>query len=554
MRKLDKLTIPEMLRSSFAEFKDEKSLVFIGEDYRTYTQLKSEVQRVAGLLRDLGIEQGDKIGLLSNNMPNWGITFFAISWIGAVAVPILPDFSPAEIENILKHSDAKTLFVSENLYNKVQEFESIKLNHVILVDTFALIPENQAKEEITNIPSALSDEVVCETSVEVGEDDLASIIYTSGTTGKSKGVMLTHRNLVWNARQCHTIQEVRSTDRFLSLLPLSHTFENTLGLLLPIMYGASVYYLKKPPTARVLLPALQEVKPTLMLSVPLIIEKIYKQQILPKFQKNGIIRALYKVPFIRKQLHQIAGKKLYETFGGKLEFFGIGGAKLDRQAEIFLREAKFPYAIGYGLTETAPLLAGAGPGWTKLQGVGPALEGVQIKLDNIDPRTGEGEILAKGPNVMKGYFKEPELTKEVLTEDGWFRTGDLGVFDKEGYLHMKGRIKNMILGASGENIYPEEIESVINNFRHVVESLVVQRKGKLVALVHLNVEELEEKYHMMRDQAEQFINEKVDETLKELQSYVNSRVSKFAQVQLVLVQPTPFERTPTQKIKRFLYS
>ena len=543
-----------MLRSSFAEFKDKKSLVFIGEEQRTYAQLEEEVKSVAGVLQSLGIKQSDKIGILSNNMPNWGIAFFAVSTVGAVAVPILPDFSSGEIENILKHSEAKALFVSENLYNKVQEFTDIELEHVILVDTFATIPKGTEREDIMDIPTAISENLPFNETVEIAEDDLASIIYTSGTTGKSKGVMLTHRNLVWNARQCYTIQEIRATDRFLSLLPLSHTFENTLGLLLPIMYGASVHYLKKPPTARILLPALLEVRPTLMLSVPLIIEKIYKQQILPKFQKNGIVRALYRIPFVRKQLHQIAGKKLMETFGGKLEFFGIGGAKLDRQVEIFLREAKFPYAIGYGLTETSPLIAGAGPGWTKLQGVGPVLEGVELKLDNPDPKTGEGEILAKGPNVMKGYFKEPELTREVLTEDGWFRTGDLGIFDAEGYLHMKGRIKNMILGASGENIYPEEIESVINNFRHVVESLVVQRKGKLVALVHLNIEELEEKYHMMRDQAEQFINEKVDETLKELQAYVNSRVSKFAQVQLVLVQPTPFERTPTQKIKRFLYS
>jgi long-chain acyl-CoA synthetase len=554
MRKLNKLTIPEMLRSSFAEFKDKESLVFAGEEHRTYAELETEVRKVAGLLRQLGLKEGDKIGILSSNMPNWGIAFFAVSMIGAVAVPVLPDFSPAEIENIFKHSETRALFVSENLYNKVEEFESIELSSVILMETFGVISKGTSRDRILSVPSALSDEYYLNDSADVDEDALASIIYTSGTTGKSKGVMLTHRNLVWNARQSYTIQPILTTDRFVSLLPLSHTFENTLGLLLPIMYGASVHYLKKPPTARVLLPVLQEVKPTLMLSVPLIIEKIYKQQILPKFRKNRFIRTLYRIPVVRKKLNAIAGKKLMETFGGELVFFGIGGAKLDRQVEIFLREAKFPYAIGYGLTETAPLLAGTGASGTRLQGIGPVLEGVELKLENPDPKTGEGEILAKGPNVMKGYFKEPELTREVLSEDGWFRTGDLGVFDQNGYLYMKGRIKNMILGASGENIYPEEIESVINNFRSVVESLVVQRKGKLVALVHLNVEEIEEKYHLMRDQAEQYVNEKVDETLKELQAYVNSRVSKFAQVQLVLVQPTPFERTPTQKIKRFLYS
>ena len=543
-----------MLRNSFSEFKDKESLVLAGEEYRTYAELETEVRRVAGLLRQLGLKEGNKIGILSSNMPNWGIAFFAVSMIGAIAVPVLPDFSSAEIENIFKHSETRALFVSENLYSKVEEFESIELSSVILMETFAVIPKGTSREQILRVPPALSDENYFNESVDVEEDDLASIIYTSGTTGKSKGVMLTHRNLVWNARQSDTIQKIMPTDRFLSILPLSHTFENTLGLLLPIMFGASVHYLKKPPTARVLLPALQVVKPTLMLSVPLIIEKIYKQQILPKFQKNGFIRMLYRIPVVRKELNAIAGKKLMETFGGELVFFGIGGAKLDRQVEIFLREAKFPYAIGYGLTETSPLLAGTAAKTTRLQGIGPVLEGVELKLENPDPKTGEGEILAKGPNVMKGYFKEPQLTREVLSEDGWFRTGDLGVFDQNGYLYMKGRIKNMILGASGENIYPEEIESVINNFRNVVESLVVQRKGKLVALVHLNIEEFEEKYQMMRDQAEQYVNDKIDETLRELQIYVNSRVSKFAQVQMVLVQPTPFERTPTQKIKRFLYS
>ncbi|GET30840.1 AMP-binding protein [Prolixibacter sp. SD074] len=554
MRKLNKLTIPEMLRSSFSEFKDKESLVFAGEEHRTYAELETEVRKVAGLLRQLGLKEGDKIGILSSNMPNWGIAFFAVSMIGAVAVPVLPDFSPDEIGNICKHSETRAMFVSGNLYNKVEESEAIELSSVILMETFAVIPKGTSGEQIFSLPSTLSDEYYLTDSAAVEEDALASIIYTSGTTGKSKGVMLTHRNLVWNARQSYSIQRVLTTDRFLSILPLSHTFENTLGLLLPIMYGASVHYLKKPPTARVLLPALQEVKPTLMLSVPLIIEKIYKQQILPKFRKNGFIRTLYRIPVIRKKLNAIAGKKLMETFGGELVFFGIGGAKLDRQVEIFLREAKFPYAIGYGLTETSPLLAGTGASGTRLQGIGPVLEGVKLKLENPDPKTGEGEILAKGPNVMKGYFKEPELTREVLSEDGWFRTGDLGIFDRNGNLYMKGRIKNMILGASGENIYPEEIESVINNFRNVVESLVVQRKGKLVALVHLNIEEIEEKYQMMRDQAEKYVDEKVDETLKELQAYVNSRVSKFSQVQLVLVHPAPFERTPTQKIKRFLYS
>jgi long-chain acyl-CoA synthetase len=242
-----------------------------------------------------------------------------------------------------------------------------------------------------------------------------------------------------------------------------------------------------------------------------------------------------------------------KTFGGELLFFGIGGAKLDAKVEKFLFEAKFPYSIGYGLTETAPLIAGTDSGVARLRTIGPAMPGVELKIHQPDPKTGEGEIWAKGPNVMIGYYKEPELTKEVITKEGWFKTGDLGMFDAKGYLAFKGRIKNMIVSSSGENIYPEEIESVINDFKNVLESLVIQRKGKLVALVLLNMEELDVQFHVMRDHADLF-NHKLNELLEELQHYVNSRVNKFSQVQLVLIQREPFQRTPTQKIKRFLYS
>jgi len=319
------------------------------------------------------------------------------------------------------------------------------------------------------------------------------------------------------------------------------------------MYGASVHYLRKLPTPAVLIPVLQTVKPTVILSVPLIIEKIYKKQIVPNFSKNLIIRTIYRLRPFRILLNRLAGKRLMKTFGGELFFFGIGGAKLDGKVEQFLREAKFPYCIGYGLTETAPLIAGTSPEGSRLQTIGPAMPGVTLKIHQPNPVSGQGEIWIKGDNVMKGYFKEPELTKEVLTPEGWFKTGDLGFIDPKGYLAFKGRLKNMIVSASGENIYPEEIESVINNFRHVVESLVIERKGKLVALVLLNMEELESKFQAFRDQAELY-NEKLDELLEELQVYVNLHVNKFSQVQLVLVQPEPFERTPTQKIKRFLYS
>jgi len=478
-------------------------------------------------------------------MPNWGASYFAITFMGAVAVPILPDFTPGEIANVLDHSGAKALFVSGNLSHKYGEYASATLETVISIDDFSVISGSNGKSYSEGLMPVIK--------YNVAEEDLAVIIYTSGTTGKSKGVMLTHKNISFTAKQVRTIQYVVESDVFLSILPLSHTYEQTLGLVLPVFNGAMVWYLRKAPTPSVLLPALELVKPTTMLTVPLIMEKIYFNKIVPTFSKNKIVSFLYHKTPARKLLNKIAGKKIYKTFGGRLRFFGIGGAKLNPTVEQFLLDAKFPYAIGYGLTETSPLLAGTKVGTCRLGSTGPAMEGVILKINNPDPVTGEGEVWARGDNVMKGYYKEPAMTADVITPDGWFRTGDLGVIDSNNYLSLKGRLKNMIVGSSGENIYPEEIESVINDFSHVIESLVVQQKGKLVAMVHVNLEELQAKYTQMKkdfsDQAELLINE----YLEELRRYVNSKVNRYSQVQLVVYQPEPFQKTATLKIKRFLY-
>jgi long-chain acyl-CoA synthetase len=275
---------------------------------------------------------------------------------------------------------------------------------------------------------------------------------------------------------------------------------------------------------------------------------------MPAFRDKLILKLLYKISFFRKKLNAAAGKKLMKTFGGHLKFYGIGGAKLNKTVEKFLLEAKFPYAIGYGLTETAPLLAGANPSKSVYESTGPAIEGIELIIHSPDRKTGEGEIWAKGPNVMKGYYKEPEITKEVLTPDGWFRTGDLGTLDNNNNLYIKGRLKNMILSSSGENIYPEEIESIINNFRFVVESLVVQQKGKLVAMVHINMEELEKKYQNLKEDMSDIFEQKREELLLELKEYVNSQVNKFSQINKVVLQPVPFQKTATLKIKRFMYT
>ena len=543
MRRLEVLTIPAMLQASFRDFANSQSLIFAGEENLTYKQLETEVKKAALQLQLIGLKKGDKVAILSMNMPQWGISFFATCVIGAVVVPILPDFHPNEIKNIIQHADVSVVYVSETLRPKLEAIAGLT---IINIENFQIVSDKtQSLFEDMN-------ELLFEYP-RVEEKDLCSIIYTSGTTGKSKGVMLTHKNIVWTAQQSWIIQNIIPGDRFLSVLPLSHTFENTLGLILPIKYGATVNYLKKPPVASVLLAALQQVRPTIMLVVPLIIEKIYKSKILPEINRKFITRILYKIPTSRKLLHKVAAKKLYATFGGELKFFGIGGAKLDDNVERFLMEGGFPLAIGYGMTESSPLLAGAGVGKTRFRSTGLPVEGVHLRIAQPDLKTGLGEIQAKGENVMLGYYKEPEITKNTFTEDGWLKTGDLGCFDKDGNLFIKGRMKNMIVGASGENIYPEEIESLINRMEYVLESLVVEQKGRLVALVHLNMEELENKYQNMKTEAVLYLNDKTDEILKEIQNKVNIELNKFSQIQRVVLQPIPFEKTPTQKIKRFLY-
>ncbi|MFV0366224.1 MAG: AMP-binding protein [Mangrovibacterium sp.] len=535
------LTLPEALKLSFKQFPTRPSLGFAGGKSYTYQELQHEVESLAAQLQKVGYNQNNKIAILSSSMPNWGVSFFATAFTGAVIVPILPDFSKNEITNILTHGEVDAIFVSEQLAAKVDS-EVLPNLRTFSIETLKEI----TPEGLKNIAEA---EAADYQAVEIKEDNLASIIYTSGTTGTSKGVMLSHKNIVWTAYQCMNFQPIDETDRFLSILPLSHTFENTLGMIFPLLHGSSVSYLSKPPTPQILLPALQTVKPTLMLSVPLVIEKIYKGQILKKINSKPITKALYKFRPTRVLLSRIAGKKLHNTFGGKLKFFGVGGAKIDDETERFLMDAKFPLAIGYGLTETSPLLAGSVGKNVKYKSTGIILNGVDVRIANADPKTGEGEIQARGNNIMQGYFKAPETTKEAFTEDGWFRTGDLGKFVKNT-LYIKGRIKNMILGATGENIYPEEIESLINRKDFVLESLVLQQKGRLVAMVHLNLEEIEAKYTQLKED----VNVKVDELLAEIQRSINEEVSKFSRLQMVVLQPVPFEKTPTMKIKRFLYS
>ncbi len=534
------LTIKSFLHHTVKRYADMPSIAFVGETPITYRQLGDKIDEMSLLLKSYGFKKGDKIALFSINMPNWVIAYFSIVNQGMIVVPILPDFSPEEVENVLIHSGAKALFIGERLMSKIAGLELQNLELMIKVNDFSIIKHKKEPEKLVKL-----------TESKVNEEDIAAIIYTSGTTGRSKGVILTHKNLAFVAMQSYTMQSINHNDVFLSFLPLSHTFENTIGMLYPVMYGSSIYYLDKPPTAASLVPAMQAVKPTMMLSVPLIMEKIYKNQIQSKFNKNQFSRFIYKTPLFRVLIHYIAGKKLKETFGGRLKFFGIGGAKLDSRVERFLKEARFPYAIGYGLTETAPLLAGTAIHQTKLQSTGYPLKGVDLKINEPDNK-GVGEIWAKGPNVMRGYYKNSEATDEVLTTDGWFRTGDYGKFDKKGRLFIKGRMKNTILGSSGENIYPEDIESVINNLQYVTESLVIQEDGYLVAKIIFDIEALEKNYEHWKHIYEEN-KEKFTEWREHFTKEINLKLNRASQIKRVDFMDKPFEKTASQKIKRFLY-
>ena len=562
MDSLEKMTLKHLLDRSVGRFADRPALSMADGEPLTYAEVGERVRALSGILHQRGIAAGDRVAILSENKPNWGIAYFAVTTMGAIAVPILPEFRPNEVHHILRHSDAKAVFISEKQYPKLEDAGIEGLRTVFLMEDFSLVPPQAEAHAFHDLLQAGRREFVRlkesalklagKTAFEIGEDDTATIIYTSGTTGHSKGVVLSHKNLVFDVEATLKIQEVNSGDRLLSVLPLSHSYECTIGFLIPMSTGACVYYLDKPPVAKVLMPALERVRPTLMLTVPLIMEKVYKLKIHPRLTRNALMRKAYGIPAIRKKLHRIAAGKVYKQFGGKLHFFGIGGALLSPDVELFLREGGFPYAIGYGLTETSPLAAGCGPGVTRYRSTGPALPGVLIRIDNPDPSTGEGEIWIKGPTVMKGYFKDPDRTKDVMTDDGWFRTGDLGYLDGDGYLYIKGRLKNMIVGPSGENIYPEEIESVINESDEVMESLVYQADGQLTARVHLNYDELDREFGG-RDVDEARLARRIREKLEALREKVNARVSSFSRIKKFIEQLEPFEKTPTNKIKRYLY-
>jgi len=548
---LENFTLTSLLNRSVELYGDRDALAKAGEKAFSYAELGEKVSAISKLLQNNGIKQGDKILLLSENMPNWAVAYFAITSFGAVVVPVLPDFHPSDVHHIIRHSEAKAVFVSDRHLSTIEECEEESVQFVIKLDSLEMVNDLTNQSYISKLKSKMTKPT--EEITLPKEDDLASLLYTSGTTGHSKGVMLSHKNLVTNAMSAYKQVTIVPDDVFLSILPLAHTLECTVGLTVPLLHGSSVHYIDKVPTPSVLLKAFSIVKPTMMVSVPLIIEKIYKNKVLPKFTSSFLMRTLYSIPFFRKKLNAVAGKKLIETFGGRVRFFGIGGAGISRYVEQFLIEAKFPFVIGYGLTETAPLLSGSNLGETiKLGSAGLAMAGVELAIKDPHHITGEGEIIAKSPSVMLGYYKDIKQTEEVI-DDGWFLTGDLGHIDEDGFLFISGRSKNVIIGSGGENIYPEQIEATINQNEAVVDSLMMQRDGKLIALIHLDYELIDKKFEANKNN-DIYVKEEISKFLEEMRVDVNSQISSFSRMIKFVEQIEPFVKTPTKKIKRYLYT
>ena len=535
-RETHNTTLRRVYEYSTTKYRTRRATQFVdgGQAY-TYGSFKDAVERLSQRMSRYGISASDKVAILSQNMPNYLVAYFSVTAFGRVLVPILPDSSENEVTNILTHSETKAVFVSKKLLPKLSQACQDRMTLVIDIETFEFIKKN--KEDFQ-----------CDGWVkDPAPDDLATIIYTSGTTGRAKGVMLSHRNICHNLVASFKAQPCFKKDRFLSILPIAHTYEMGVSSIYSFYVGACVYYLQKPAAPSVLLPALKKVRPTIMLSVPLVIEKVIKNSVFPTIQKSRVLSWMEK--HMPRILHRIIGGRIVKTFGGKLRFFGIGGAKMDPVVEQFLKDCHFPYSVGYGLTETSPLVCNVLVNKRKRVGsIGVATWKVEIRLDNMNPDTGEGEIVCRGDNVMLGYYKDPERTMSVLDDDGWFHTNDIASMDSDGYYYIKGRLNNTILGPSGENIYPEEIEQVINNIEGVDESLVMERDGHLVALVKFDDNVLD-----WNQASEDQFFETLEARKKAVLEWVNKAVGKNSKIGEVDAMKEPFEKTATQKIRRFLY-
>lgn len=558
MTEIAERTLKTIFENSIANFGDKVALSFVDEEPLRYNQIGATVSAIQDALHKRGIQKGDRVAILSENSPRWGMVYFAVGTMGAINVPILPDFHKSEVHHILRNAGAKIIFISGKLAHKIIEAKIPELELVVTLDDDEIETDHLISETFSDLIAGKEATNKSKTSKKreeatIDENDLMEILYTSGTTGHSKGVMLTHRNIISNALSAIRAIEITSQDRLLSILPLAHSYECTCGFISPFMKGAGIYYIKGLPTAKTLLPAVAKIKPTILLSVPLIMSKIYKKKVLSQINEKAFSRILFNFPPTKKIVHRIAGQKLYKAFGGELKFMVFGGAATPKEVEDFLTDGGFPYITGYGLTESSPLLTVNPVGEVKKQSAGKVVSEVQVRIDDPDPQTGIGEIVATGPNIMQGYYRNEEVTKGTFTEDGWLKTGDRGYFDEDGYLFIKGRSKNLIVGPSGENIFPEEIEFHLSQFPFVLESLVYEKDGKVVARVHLDYDALDKEFSSDGiDESE--ASKRIQQILEDIRKQTNSQIASYSRIHRIIEQTEEFEKTPTKKIKRYLYT
>ncbi|MEW6427849.1 MAG: AMP-binding protein [Thermodesulfobacteriota bacterium] len=547
-------TINHLIAGSCTKYAERPALAKAFEEPLTYGRMEEAIRRVAAALIGLGVKRGDRVAILAENSPNWGICYLATVRIGGVSVPILPDFPEMDIRHIIGASEARLLFCSTRQSEKILELGQHKLKRIILIDdgTVANPPVECETLSAFMDRGGCDDSRIAEVAGRVKAEDIASLIYTSGTSGHSKAVMLSHANLVSNVEAVPSVIPLEAGCVFLSLLPLSHAYEFTCGFLTPIAAGAKIVYAGARPTPTVLQKICRQEKPWAICIVPMVMEKIYKKRVLANIEHNWLLRTALKVPGLRGKVRQQIGRKLLDFFGGDLRVMAIGGAPLNREVEDFLRLIRFPFLVGYGLTEASPLVS-AGPfgDATVMPGsAGKPVRGVQIKVVNPERETGIGDIYVRGPNVMKGYYNDKALTAEALDSDGWLATGDLGYLDQYGNLFLVGRSKSVIVLSHGENIYPEAIEDKINSYAVVAESLVVDRDDRLEAWVYPDYEYIDT---ICSGRNEGDKGACVLELLEKMRREVNGQLPLYSQIGRMVERREPFVKTATHKIKRYLY-
>lgn len=530
------------LDAMIAHYSEQPALVdYAGDDARHYTfqELGQQIRHLDMLFERLGLQAGDKIALAGRNCANWAVAYLAIAAYRGVIVSILQDFVAADICRLLRHSDSRMLFVGPYVWEQLKQEDVPEMEAVISLTDFTMLcgakEAWQTWEEWHNTPVSTEEFTgFCTYNL----DDLVLINYTSGSTGNPKGVMLTNRSLSNNVEVGKETLPVLPGDRIVSMLPLAHMYGQVCEMLYPLVSGCTIYFLSRTPTPAILLKALHDVQPYLVVTVPLVIEKIYKKHIAPIVNKRNI-RFWWHVPIVGNIIRGVVKRNLKKTFGGKLRYFICGGAAMDPDVERCLMDVHFPLSVGYGMTECGPLIGGEMVHRFKARSGGKPVRGMEVRVAEPDAN-GVGELQVRGDNILIGYYKNKEATEQAFTRDGWFKTGDLGTLDKKKNIFIKGRIKTMILGSTGQNIYPEDIESRLNNEQAVEESLVVEREGKLVALIFPTSEASEH---------EPTLRQQMDELLQR----INRMLPSYSKVHHVEVMPNEFEKTPKRSIKRFLY-